>query len=330
MTSLMLTKWVLRLNIVDEPNIRSSHDTPTPRSGGVAVTLSFSLGIVFFYIFAEWSRIAEAKFIAFMASCLLIAVISFVDDKRGLGFKIKLVWQIIASLILVFCGIAFKRVDLPFELTPLHLNVLTVMWLIFFMNAFNFMDGLNGLAGGTTLIACAFLMYIGLQLDAVFVYICSLILFFSVMGFFLFNFPRAQIFLGDTGSQFIALVLATLGVIGSGHDHGVMSIFTVPLLFYAFIFDVIFTIIRRALMRRNIFAAHRSHIYQVLNRAGVSHVVVSFTQFVHVVIGGICAIYVNFYQGNPLIALAIVAAAFIFYGVFTYFYARNRISPSVI
>lgn len=326
--SVVLTKAVLRLNIVDEPNIRSSHDIPTPRSGGLAVTFSFLAGMVFIYIFAQWSRIADVKFIAFIVACLLIAAISFIDDKKGLGFKIKFLWQIIASLILVFSGLTFGQADIPFIFSPFLLSVLTVMWLLFFMNAFNFMDGLNGLAGGTTIIACIFLMVIGFYQNAAFIYVCALILGCATLGFFIFNFPRAQIFLGDTGSQFIALILASLGIIGTGHDHGTLSTFTVPLLFYVFIFDVILTIIRRAHKRRNIFSAHRSHVYQLLNRAGLSHVAVSCIQFLHIIIGGLAACWVNFGGGNPLVATLFVFFVFVVYTILTYFYARHRVTPS--
>lgn len=329
LVSTVLTKTVIGFNIVDNPNIRSSHEKPTPRSGGIAVTISFTLGIIFIFIFAKWSRIDNLQFLAFMGACLLIAAVSFIDDKKGLGFKIKFMWQIIASLILISCGLVFKQSDIPLQLSQPYLNILTVMWLLFFMNAFNFMDGLNGLAGGATLVACIFLMYLGIHKNATFIYISSLTLFFSTLGFFIFNFPKGKIFLGDTGSQFIALVLSTLGVIGTGYDRSEISAFTLPLLFYVFVFDVILTIVRRALKRRNIFSAHRSHLYQILNRAGLSHVQVSLIQFLHIIVGGCAALWVN-KGGDPYIATMLVFGVFVVYGLLTYLYARNRITPSVV
>ena len=112
-----------------------------------------------------------------------------------------------------------------------------------------------------------------------FVYILSYILFAASFGFFVFNFPVAKIFMGDVGSQFLGFVFATIAVLATEFEGARLSFLIMPLLFFHFIFDTVFTFFRRLLAGENVTQAHRSHLYQLMNRLGYSHAQVSIFNF---------------------------------------------------
>jgi len=148
---------------------------------------------------------------------------------------------------------------------------LTLLWAFGLTNAYNFIDGLDGLAAGTAVIAAAFLAYISFQQGSHFIYLASLTLAAAALGFLIFNLPVAKIFMGDVGSTFLGLVFAVMAVIAARYDHSHTSLFVVPLLLLHFIFDTTFTFLRRLFAGEQVFMAHRTHLYQLLNRMGLSH-----------------------------------------------------------
>mgnify|MGYP001558189185 CR=1 FL=1 len=153
--------------------------------------------------------------------------------------------------------------------------VLVFFWIVGLTNAYNFMDGLDGLAGGVALVAAIFLCVIALHERSLFVYLTSYVLIASVAGFLVFNFPVARIFMGDVGSAFLGFSFAALAVIGAQVDFARLSFYVVPLLLFHFIFDTFFTFVRRLMNSEPVHEAHRTHLYQLLNRTGFSHVAVS-------------------------------------------------------
>jgi UDP-GlcNAc:undecaprenyl-phosphate/decaprenyl-phosphate GlcNAc-1-phosphate transferase len=289
--SVLATYFVLRLGILDEPNHRSSHAQPTPSTGGVAIVATFALGFAIVWVFSDQTRLSTFYLIGFAVSAFGIALVGFLDDLKLLKtFKIKLGAQIAASLILLAFGIVFSRVSLPgvgaFDLGWLGYP-LTVFWVVALTNMFNFMDGLNGLAGGTAIIVSAFLCSVTFLEGSFFVYIFCYVMAASSAGFLIFNFPRARLFMGDVGSQFIGFTFAALAVIAAEIDASRTSFLVVPLLFFNFIFDTLFTFCRRALRREDVTQAHRTHLYQLLNQIGWSHAQVSLFHFAVAAIQGI-------------------------------------------
>ena len=133
----------------------------------------------------------------------------------------------------------------------------------------NFIDGLDGLAGGVALIAAGFLAGIAATHDGWFAYAAALLLAAGIAGFLPFNFPRARIFMGDVGSQFCGFMLAVLAVVASRFQGLEMSFLLVPMLLSGVLFDVAFTLVRRAAAGERLTAPHRGHLYQVAQRAGV-------------------------------------------------------------
>jgi len=166
----------------------------------------------------------------------------------------------------------------------------TLAWIVFATNAVNFIDGLNGLAGGTALVACGFLALVAQLQGGVFVYAAAMLLGAGLVGFLPFNFPRARIFLGDVGSQFCGYVLAVLGVAAARFDAAALSFLLVPMLLAGVLFDVAFTLVRRVAAGQPITEPHRGHLYQVAHRSGMDPRAVAATHWGFAAFGGMVAL----------------------------------------
>jgi UDP-GlcNAc:undecaprenyl-phosphate GlcNAc-1-phosphate transferase len=162
--------------------------------------------------------------------------------------------------------------------------------ILFATNAMNFIDGLNGLAAGTTLVAAVFLAYIAQTQAGWFVYFAAMVLAAGVLGFLPFNYPRARIFMGDVGSQFCGFVLAMLGVAAARFQAVEMSLLLVPMLIHGVLFDVAFTLVRRLFNGNRLTQAHRSHLYQIAHRCGMDARWIAALHWGFAAIGGIVAI----------------------------------------
>jgi UDP-GlcNAc:undecaprenyl-phosphate GlcNAc-1-phosphate transferase len=282
LVSASLTWAMMRVRILDVPNHRSSHAQPVPNSGGVAIALSVLIGFAVVYAISD-TRIAEWHMIGLGVASLAIIVVSFLDDLGRLRtFKLKLATQIFAAMLLLVFGIVIEEITLPW-IGSIDLGwwgyPITLLWVISLTNMFNFMDGLNGLAAGTAvLVAAAFGLFTFMR-GSFFVYILCYVIFAAALGFLIFNFPRGRIFMGDVGSQFLGFLFAAIAVIAAEYDASRTSLLLMPLLFFHFIFDTAFTFCRRLLAGEAVTQAHRSHLYQLLNRIGWSHVRVSLLHF---------------------------------------------------
>jgi UDP-GlcNAc:undecaprenyl-phosphate GlcNAc-1-phosphate transferase len=274
------------------PNQRSSHARPVPNGGGVAIVAAFFIGYAALYVHGS---LAEAHLVGFALAALGIAAVGFFDDiGRIRTFVLKLMVQVLAACILVAFGLVFHTWSLPW-IGAIDLGIwgplLTVAWVVALTNVVNFMDGLDGLAGGTCAVAALFLGFVTSIAGSVFVYLFCYVIAAATLGFLAFNFPRARIFMGDVGSQFLGFVFAALAIIAAEHDASRTSFLVVPLLFFHFIFDTTFTMIRRALRGEDITQAHRSHLYQLLNQCGWSHAQVSALHFVMTALQGAAALW---------------------------------------
>lgn len=268
--------WLLihRLGIIDTPNERSSHSRPTPKSGGLAIVATFFVGMSILYGFGETVQIAEPYFLGFFFSTFVLVAVSLFDDVKNLGFRAKLLTQAGCAGVALACGIVIDVLPVPFfgtvELGPWG-YALTLLWIVAMSNAFNFMDGLDGLAAGTAaLVAVLFMMITFIEGSHV-VYLTSWVVVGSCLGFLVFNYPRASIFMGDVGSQFLGFAFAVMAVIAMRYDASHTSLLVMPLLFFHFLWDTGFTILRRLQAGDNIAQAHRTHLYQLLNRLGFDH-----------------------------------------------------------
>jgi len=280
------------IRVMDLPNIRSSHSRAVPKSGGIAIVATFVLGSLIIYFYAGVARIDDRYFWGYVVSAVLLAVVCFVDDILQKTFVAKILAQILCTFLVLASGVVLKRLALPYwgEVPLGDVGyALTFLWILGLTNAYNFMDGLDGLAAGVAVIAAGFLCAIAFQQKSVFVYVSSYVLLAGAAGFLVFNFPPARIFMGDVGSAFLGFTFATLAVIGASLDLGHLSFYIVPLLLFHFIFDTVFTFFRRLLRGEKVHLAHRTHLYQLLNQLGYSHRAVSLFHYALTAVQGMAA-----------------------------------------
>ncbi|RMH61540.1 MAG: glycosyltransferase family 4 protein [Zetaproteobacteria bacterium] len=298
----LVTRYMWRHGgILDVPNARSSHTTPTPRGGGVAIVVTFVIGVIAIFLFADKAHIDHRYFWAFLVSCAMIALISFYDDLKGYGFKIKLLTHVIAVAIALAGGLVIDVFDMPW-IGPVELGLwgygLTFLWLLGLTNAYNFMDGIDGLAASTAVIVSTFFAFFSLSQGSLFIYIVSYTLLAGSLGFLWWNRPPARIFMGDVGSAFLGFVFAAMAVIAARYDVSHTSFLVMPLLLFHFIFDTAFTMARRALAGEHIAMAHRTHVYQLLVRMGFSHGQVSVWYGLCAVLQGLAAMWMVHAKGT--------------------------------
>lgn len=277
--SLAIARAIMqRAKIMDTPNQRSSHVQPTATSGGLAIVITFFLGMGILYFVGDETMIKTRFFLGFTLSSLLIAGMSLYDDVTAKPFLIRLATQVIGILVVMGFGIIIHSIEHPlfqFPFMAVAGYFFTFFWILGLTNAYNFMDGLNGMAGGNAVVAAFFLGIISYGQGSNFTYMVCYALIAGTAGFLIFNFPRGRLFMGDVGSTFLGFSFATLAIIASLYDNAHTSLLVVPLLLSHFIFDTFFTFVRRYLNRENVFQAHRTHLYQLFNRLGYSHTCVT-------------------------------------------------------
>ncbi len=291
--SAAIVAGMTRVGLLDQPVARSSHTLPTPKGGGVGIVVAFLTGILALYAFADFSRIADPYFRGVIVASVGIAAVSYLDDLHDWPFPVKLAAQALAAMVVVASGLVPHELRLP-VLGAVRIGWLgvpaTLAWIVGLTNAVNFIDGLNGLAGGSAAIACVFLAGIAGWQGDWFVYFASAILASGLLGFLPFNYPRARIFMSDVGSQFCGFTLAVLGVAAGRFARVELSLLLVPMLLAGVLFDVAFTLARRTAEGRRITEAHRGHLYQVAHRCGMDAAVVTLVYWGFAVWGGLCCL----------------------------------------
>lgn len=250
-----------RWSLLDIPNHRSSHSVPIPRLGGAAIVPATIVGVVILDEIAGW----RLGLIALGG--LIMAAAGFFDDLRSITPVQKYAPQLLAAVLGVAAIQPVFSVDLAFvdmRIDGWAAIVLTGFWITAFVNAFNFMDGIDGLAGGVgALIALGLVM-----LSAGHSFVLLLPLAVALAGFLGWNIHPASIFMGDGGSQFVGYSLGIGALWWPGFD---VPAIPVLLVFAPFLFDTGFTLLWRLWKRMDVFRAHRSHLYQRMTAIGYSH-----------------------------------------------------------
>jgi UDP-N-acetylmuramyl pentapeptide phosphotransferase/UDP-N-acetylglucosamine-1-phosphate transferase len=265
-----LRRYAVRHEIFDIPGERSSHSQPVPRGGGLAIVIVSMIGLMIAWAFhPAWP---SPVFFTYLLGSVLISGVSWLDDLRSLPNRIRFSVHTIVSLLLLG-GIGYwSTVILP-GLGQLNLGwigiPITFFWIIGLINAYNFMDGIDGIAGGQGVIAGLGWAILGWLSHQYLATVLGLLLVACNLGFLSHNWPPARIFMGDAGSAFLGYTFAALPIIAARDDPRL--IFSGILLLWPFIFDTIFTFLRRLLRGEKVFEAHRSHLYQRLVIAGYSH-----------------------------------------------------------
>lgn len=260
-TVVVLALWkfdsfAIRTGLIDKPNQRSSHTMAKPRAGGLVFISAWLIWLFF-------TSTSPSLLTLFVPSLVLIAGIGFLDDRFTLSAKWRLCVQIIATSLFL----------LQLHLTP-FLFIAAFFSILWSINLFNFMDGTDGIAGIEAITVLGgisvFLWHIGAAHES----IVALGLVVAILGFLVWNWPPAKIFMGDVGSTSIGFMIPTLTLIA--YSHYQLSLIPVIILYGVFLFDATVTLIRRILRGEKWYQAHRSHAYQRLHQAGFSHKQVLF------------------------------------------------------
>jgi len=274
-----LFRWISRrAGLLDVPNERSSHAIPTPRSGGKAMVIAMAIAII-----------AAIKVpMAIAASVPFVTLSGLVDDLRGMREWQKFLLQATAAIAFVVL----------FPVGNALLACIAVIWLIGFTNAFNFMDGINGIASLQAIVSGITLVVLAGRSDDVVTGTIALAIAAAAAGFLIWNLT-GTIFMGDTGSATIGFLLAACAVRLGPHEF-----FRAVLPMLPFIFDTGLTLAMRMFRGEAWFRAHRSHLYQRLTDLGWSHLQVTALWTALAAIGGAAAIFAP----EPFVPLAVLLA----------------------
>ncbi len=264
------------LGLMDVPNARSSHSRPTPRGGGIGIVAGSVLGIL--VALAVGGSPDAATAVVVLTAATGVALVSLIDDLRELPVLVRLATHLAAASWVVAWLPIPTILELPL-LAPVWLGpaapVLAVLWMVGVTNVYNFMDGIDGLAGGQGLVAGAIWGGVGLLVGDRFAAACGFAIAAACAIFLARNWAPARIFMGDAGSAFLGFLLAVLPLLVVGAPPGSRSWALGALVLWPFLFDTTLTLVRRAVRGENVLQAHRSHLYQRLVVSGATHAAVS-------------------------------------------------------
>ncbi|NBC49514.1 MAG: glycosyl transferase [Gammaproteobacteria bacterium] len=260
-------RWPV-LQVLDQPNARSLHAHPVPRSGGLAVLTGWLVALLLISVLVGLRP--ELTWLAL--AVMLVAAVSYWDDRHDLSTRSRLLAHLLAAGLLWLGGLRWDLLGLPGPLVPLpHWLALplTLLYLTWMINLYNFMDGMDGLAGTMSAVGFGALAWLGLKGgDLVYAATCAAVAA-AAAGFLTANLPPARIFLGDVGSSSLGLLAGGLTLWGASAE--LFPLWIGWLIFSPFIVDATWTLLRRALKRERFWEAHRSHHYQRLVLAGWGH-----------------------------------------------------------
>ena len=302
-----MRRFCLWKGIMDVPNIRSSHVNPTARIGGVGFIVAYIASL------ALWGDVS-ILFCKMLAIAVGVSILSLMDDLKGLKPSIRFLVHILFSVGIFVLGIKLIGISMPFVemrfATMAFQIVISVFFLAAMTNVYNFMDGIDGYAGGVGILGALSLAGFAQIAGKVAIVDALLMLAAVLAGFWIWNYPKAKIFMGDVGSAFLGFyfgaVILYLTLINAD--------FLLPMLmvFGVFIGDASVTMIRRLINREKIWEAHRSHFYQRLTIIGWSHRRVIWLEFVHMVICCMLAFgYLSVPEAGRLVLISVFLLTFV-------------------
>lgn len=264
----LLTRASGSLRILDNPGDRSLHDVPVPRTGGLALWAG-GLSGAGALIALGWTSL---PFTWVAAALLMVGTVSLFDDLYDVSAATRLVVHTLASGFIVMASLGLQSLPLPgieIELDTLGSIGLTMLVVVWMTNLYNFMDGMDGLAGGMAVFGFGTLGLLGAASgDMNYAALCWVISA-AAAGFLVWNLPPARIFMGDTGSSVLGLMAAVLSLYGDAAD--LFPLWIAVLVFSPFIVDATVTLVRRSLQGQRIWKPHRDHYYQRLVQTGWGH-----------------------------------------------------------
>jgi len=281
LTSIAATEIVRRLSLrfgmVDQPHPeRKIHDSAIPRVGGLAVLFAVLIPMASFYLYPQGTAIkavqaAPGEFHGIFLAAALVCLLGLVDDLRGMNAWTKFSGQVLVAVLMYSLDFRITLLSNPFggavHLYWLSLPV-TVIWYVAVMNAINLIDGLDGLAAGLSLIISMVLFILALVLANGVLGVTTIILAGALMGFLLFNFNPARIFLGDSGSNLIGFLIATFSIMAHVKGQAAVALFLPIVALGVPFLDVVLSILRRMAMKQPVFSGDSKHIHHILLQRG--------------------------------------------------------------
>lgn len=269
--------FAYRFRMVEAPNVRSVHSQPIARIGGIAIFLSMIL-LVVPVLFVQ-NRIGDTfrgilpKVIALLAASTLMFLTGLIDDLKGIRARYKLFAQLIAAVLVCSFGIRITHFTVEglfsVQFPPILQWSITIFWLVGITNAVNLIDGLDGLAAGISAITCGVIAILAVHAGLPVMAILMLSLLGSLLGFLFFNFNPARIFMGDCGSMFLGFTLAASSVLCATKSQALVGLALPVLALGIPIFDTLFSMLRRFLERRSMFAPDFGHFHHRLLDLGL-------------------------------------------------------------
>ena len=270
--SILITPLVkslaIKIGATDQPNDRKVHTKVMPRLGGLAIYISFLLGILIYQPESPYTN-------SIIIGSIVIIITGILDDIFELSARVKLLGQLIAASIVIFYGgVQVEFINLPFSDNQLEFGYLSIpitfIWIVGITNAINLIDGLDGLAAGVSSIGLITISVMAILIPNPVVVVMGAILVASTLGFLIFNFHPAKIFMGDTGALFLGYMIAVLSLLGF-KNVTIISLVIPVIILGVPISDTFYAIMRRILNKKPISTPDKSHVHHCLLGLGFTH-----------------------------------------------------------
>jgi Fuc2NAc and GlcNAc transferase len=280
----MSIRFAHHVGVMDVPNERSSHAVPTPRMGGVPMVAAAVLTFGCWVFFAAGEALPVKGLPHTMIFALAMSVLGFWDDVSGLSPLFRFLVQYAGAVLVLWAGsILFSSAPLGGWLLQRPAWVLTgALWIVWMLNLYNFMDGIDGLAGGEAAVSALFFFLIFAYYGESGWAMANLFVAAASMGFLVHNWPPARVFMGDAGSAFLGAFFGMQSVVAPLATPVPFPVLVLP--FANFILDTTVTLARRMWRGEKWYQAHRSHFYQRMTNLGMSHARVTGLELISVVL----------------------------------------------
>jgi UDP-GlcNAc:undecaprenyl-phosphate GlcNAc-1-phosphate transferase len=306
-------KFAVKYHLFDKPGHRKVHQKNMPTMGGIAMVFGFfaALAVCEVY-FPNAIENFYSKFWGMIIASFVLVALGIIDDFKGLKAKFKIYVQILVAIILIISGFCIEEITNPFG-DKISLGIfgyiITVLWIVGMINAINFLDGLDGLACGVSGIIAFFLFLSSLKQGNITAAVISLALCGACIGFLPFNFNPAKIFMGNTGSMFLGLILAVIAIAGYSKTQTLITLIIPVIALGLPIIDTGLAILRRIARGRHIFHADKEHIHHhMLTERKSQRKVVLSMYFLSCCFGMISLSFTGFKGIFAVIALILVVA----------------------
>jgi len=328
----LVRRICLRFGFLELPTLRKIHTQAMPNLGGIAVILSFIMTLIAALLLdREFTNLFSSKIIGLSLGVLFLTLLGLLDDIHGIEPLAKLSAQVIIAWGLFYFGFRIKLLTNPFSGEEMRLPILismplTIFWIVGMINALNLIDGLDGLAAGIVSIAGICLLFVGLYIATPVTVILFSILSGSALGFLYYNFPPAKIFLGDTGSMFLGLMVAVVALVGLQYKIVTAVALLIPICTLAVpIYDTILAIRRRLLKKGSIFIADKKHLHHYFLESGLTQRQVVIAFYLATLYFGMIAFLFLIIPNQYALLLLFLLGAGLFFGIKTPIFIKGAI-----